>query len=101
MTIPTRLKIIQGTASKSDKDDYAAFNFTQVSPDAFPEPPTILNADGVQLWNTFGKELAQNGILTIIDLYALTQLAYRWQRHLRKAKGEIDIMAAEDTVLRS
>jgi phage terminase small subunit len=90
------LHVINGTASSRTVDDVA---YTAVG--EFPPPPQHLNTDGVQIWNDIGRELTACGVLQVVDLYALGQLAYMWQRHVAKAKLGADIISAETMSLRS
>lgn len=95
---PTALKLIQGT-SRPDRDPVDAPNFEQV--EEFPAAPQHLNADGAAAWNDLGPKLVAAGVLQVVDLYALEQACYAWQRFRKKAKADMDITASEDNALKS
>lgn len=97
--VHTRLKILQGTAKPGD--EISEINFTQCTPDDFPDPPAYLNADGVALWQHLGKELTASGILCVVDLYALTVLCYQWQRHVKNMKADLEMTASQEGSLRA
>lgn len=94
--LPAKLHVINGTRLRGPG---AGPEFTPV--EDFPAPPPHLNVDGVKIWNELGRELVASGILQTVDLYALSMLAYGWQRHMDKAKAGKEISAAEDSALRS
>lgn len=93
---PLKFRLISGTAKPASTRPELAFTPVQ----EFPPPPQHLNPDGAELWNRLGSELLGCGVLQSVDLYALGQLAYAWQKHLQKAKAGMDITAAEDAGLR-
>ena len=94
---PAHLHVINGTATPQNQVE--GVSYTPVSD--FPPPPQYLNTDGVELWNNMGRELTACGVLHVVDLYALAQLAYMWQRHVQKAKAGSDVISAENIALRS
>ena len=98
---PAALKVISGTDQpcRRDEAERAAPDFPKVLD--FPAPPQHLNPDGVALWNDLGPQLVAVGVLQIVDLYALEQLAYAWQRFRQKAKAGMDVTASEDNALKA
>ena len=66
-----------------------------------PEPPQHLNVDGATMWKDLGPQLVAAKVLQVVDLYALQQLCYAWQRAVAKQKAGMDITAAEDTALKA
>lgn len=94
---PTQLHIVRGTKPRQGGGDQEP-QFTPV--DDFPPPPDYLTVDGVALWNELGRELVANKILQVVDLYALAQLAYTWQRFIQRARAGSDIAAADSTALK-
>ncbi len=92
------LKVIAGTA-RPDREAPDAPQFEQVT--QFPEPPQHLNPDGAAMWRELGPQLVAARVLQTVDLYALEQLCYAWQRFRAKAKAGMDMTAAEDTALKA
>lgn len=93
------LKVIAGTA-RPDREapaDAPEFDLVEV----FPPPPQHLNIDGATMWNDLGPCLVKARALQIVDLYALQQLCYAWQRAVAKQKAGMDITAAEDMALKA
>jgi phage terminase small subunit len=93
-----QLKVIQGTA-RPDREEPDAPQFELV--EKFPAPAQHLDADGAHMWNTLGPQLVASRVLQVVDLFALEQLCYAWQRTRRKAKAGMDITAAEDMALKA
>ncbi len=92
------LKVIAGTA-RPDREAPDAPQFEQVT--QFPDPPQHLNQDGAAMWRELGPQLVAARVLQTVDLYALEQLCYAWQRFRAKAKAGMDMTAAEDTALKA
>lgn len=92
------LKVIAGTA-RPDREVPDAPEFDLV--EDFPEPPQHLNVDGAAMWTDLGPKLVAAKVLQVVDLYALQQLCYAWQRAVAKQKAGMDITAAEDTALKA
>jgi phage terminase small subunit len=92
------LKLLQGT-SRPDRDVPDEIGFDAVTD--FPPPPMHLNVDGVAMWSDLGPQLVAAKILQTVDLYALQQLCYCWQRHCAKQRAGMDITAAEDMALKA
>jgi phage terminase small subunit len=99
---PPHLKAIAGT-SRADRDQAAADipQFPSIERGQFPEAPQHLTADGAAMWNTLGPELVNCGILQVVDLYALEQTCYAWQRFRTIAKAGSDFSASEHQALRA
>jgi len=95
--LPTSNKVIKGTFQNcravTDVPDFKTV-------DVFPDPPLVLNADGVEIWNNVGPQLVNAKVLQTVDLYVLEQLCYSWQRFRQQAKAGSDITAAENNALR-
>lgn len=95
---PQHLKVIAGTDQPCrGHEDWTSFE----SLERFPDPPQHLNPDGAAMWSDLGPKLLANRLLTVVDLYALEQLCYSWQRFRAKAKAGMDMTAAEDNALKS
>lgn len=92
------LKVIAGTF-RPDREVPDAPEFELV--DQFPDPPQHLNADGARIWSDLGPQLVAAKVLQVVDLYALQQLCYAWQRAVAKQKAGMDITAAEDMALKA
>lgn len=92
------LKVIAGTA-RPDREAPDAPEFDLV--DDFPDPPQHLNVDGAGMWSDLGPKLVAARVLQVVDLYALQQLCYAWQRSVAKQKAGMDITAAEDMALKA
>lgn len=75
---PPQLKVLQGTGVPSREVDNLPVEFEQAS--EVPQPPDKLGEYGVDLWNKIGKQLVNVGLLQEGDIYALTQLAFAWQK---------------------
>ena len=95
---PHALKLIQGT-TRPDRDPIDLPEFAPVLD--FPDAPLHLNADGAAAWRDLGPKLIGAGVLQVVDLYALEQLCYAWQRMRQKAKAGMEISASEDNALKS
>ena len=95
---PLRLRVINGNATAEQRENQAV-SYTPVVD--FPSPPAHLNEDGRELWNTMSRELVASRVMEVVDIYALQQLAYLWQRHLQKARANEDMNAAENTVIKA
>ncbi|MFC0677516.1 hypothetical protein ACFFGH_06585 [Lysobacter korlensis] len=92
------LKLLAGT-TRPDREVSDAPQFDLI--DEFPSPPQHLNVDGAEMWNRLGPQLVMARVLQVVDLYALEQLCYAWERFRKKAKAGMDITAAEDTALKA
>ena len=92
------LKVIAGT-DRPDREAPDAPEFDLV--EEFPDPPQHLNADGAAMWSDLGPQLVRARVLQVVDLYALQQLCYAWQRAVAKQKAGMDITAAEDNALKA
>ncbi len=92
------LKVIAGTA-RPDREVPDAPEFDLV--EEFPDPPQHLNVDGASMWASLGPQLVKSKVLQIVDLFALQQLSYAWQRAVAKQKAGMDITAAEDMALKA
>lgn len=92
------LKVIAGT-DRPDRVQADVPQFDQV--EEFPPAPQHLNVDGRAMWEALGPQLVAARILQVVDLFALEQLCYAWQRSRAKAKAGMDITAAEDTALKA
>lgn len=92
------LKLLAGTA-RPDREATDAPQFDLV--DEFPDPPQHLNVDGAEMWTRLGPQLVAARVLQVVDLYALEQLCYAWERFRKKAKAGMDVTAAEDTALKA
>lgn len=95
--IDAKLKVIKGTFQKC-RELVDVLEFDVV--DKFPDPPQVLNADGVGMWQDVGVQLVNAKVLQTVDLYMLEQLCYSWQRFRQTAKAGSDITAAENNALR-
>ena len=91
------LKVLSGTA-RPDREAPDAPEYDLI--EQFPEPPQYLNPDGVKMWSELGPQLVAARVLQVVDLYALTQLCFAWQRMVQKAKAGIEPTSAEDTALK-
>lgn len=93
------LKVIAGTdrPDREAPDDAPEFDLVT----EFPDPPMHLNADGAGMWTDLGPKLVAAKVLQVVDLYALQQLCYAWQRAVAKQKAGMDITAAEDNALKA
>lgn len=96
---PQSLKVIAGTDRPDRRDPSDPPQFSPVT--NFPEPPQHLNPDGVAMWNSLGPQLVACGILQVVDVYALEQLCYAWQRFRQKAKAGFEVTASEDNALKA
>lgn len=92
------LKVIAGT-DRPDREAPDAPEYDLVT--EFPDPPQHLNADGAAMWLDLGPQLVAARVLQKVDLYALQQLCYAWQRAVAKQKAGMDITAAEDNALKA
>lgn len=92
------LKVIAGT-DRPDREAPDAPEFDLVT--EFPDPPQHLNADGAAMWSDLGPKLVAARVLQVVDIYALQQLCYAWQRAVAKQKAGMDITAAEDNALKA
>lgn len=92
------LKVIAGT-DRPDREAPDAPEFDLVTD--FPDPPQHLNADGAAMWSDLGPKLVAARVLQVVDIYALQQLCYAWQRAVAKQKAGMDITAAEDNALKA
>ncbi len=92
------LKVIAGT-DRPDRETPDAPQFEQVT--EFPPAPQHLNMDGAAMWSDIGPQLVAARVLQTVDLYALQQLCYAWQRHCAKQKAGMDVTAAEDMALKA
>ncbi|TQT50527.1 P27 family phage terminase small subunit [Xanthomonas perforans] len=92
------LKVIAGTA-RPDREVPDVPEFDLI--DDFPDAPQHLNADGAAMWRDLGPQLVAAKVLRVVDLYALQQLCYAWQRMVMKQKAGMDITAAEDTAFKA
>lgn len=92
------LKVIAGTA-RPDREAPEAPEFDLV--EDFPAAPQHLDVDGASMWNDLGRQLVAAKVLQVVDLYALQQLCYAWQRAVKKQKAGMDITAAEDMALKA
>lgn len=96
----TALKVIAGTDRPGRRADEAeAPKFPVLA--EFPKPPSHLKADGKHLWEALGKELVACGVLQTVDVYALEQLCYLWQRFRKRAKVDEEVTAADNSMLKS
>lgn len=93
------LKVIAGTARPDREAPTDAPEFDLV--EEFPDPPQHLNVDGASMWNNLGPQLVKSKVLQTVDLFALQQLCYAWQRAVAKQKAGMDITAAEDMALKA
>ncbi len=95
---PNHLKVVSGTDQpcRMHQSDWATFDSLEL----FPSAPQTLNTDGKDMWDTLGPRLQANRLLTVVDLYALQQLCYCWQRHVAKQRAGMDITASEDNALK-
>lgn len=92
---------IAGT--KRPTDDHGALDQTETkfAPlTVFPAPPPHLTADGIEMWQRLGPQLVAAGIIQVVDIYALEQLCYAWQRWRKKCREGAEVTAAEDSALR-
>lgn len=97
---PDQFKVIAGTARPDRADpNKDAPQFAPVT--EFPAPPQHLNPDGVAMWTALGPQLVACGVLQVVDLYALEQLCYAWQRFRQKAKAGFEVTASEDNALKA
>jgi phage terminase small subunit len=96
---PRGLKIIAGTDQPARRDAIDPPQFEPVR--EFPPAPQHLTTDGAELWNELGPQLVACGVLQIVDLYALEQLCYAWQRFRKKAKADMEVTASEDNALKA
>jgi phage terminase small subunit len=93
-----QLHVIRGNPNHRPPSE---IEYTAVEDESFPPPPAHLNEDGREIWETMGRELTRCGVVQVVDLYALQQMAYMWQRHLAKARQDIDPISAEMIALKS
>jgi len=95
--LPTGNKVIKGTFQNCR----APADVPEFEPvDVFPDPPIILNPDGIDMWNKVGPQLIAAKVLQTADLYMLEQMCYSWQRFRQTARAGSDITAAENNALR-
>jgi phage terminase small subunit len=92
------LKVLAGT-DRPDREAPDAPEYDLI--DVFPFPPQHLNPDGAEMWNNLGPQLVKAKVLQVVDLYALEQLCFSWQRFRQKAKAGMELTAAEDTALKA
>lgn len=95
---PPHLKVLAGT-DRPDREVPDAPEFDLV--EEFPPAPQHLNVDGAAMWSDLGPQLVAAKVLQVVDLYALQQLCYAWQRAVAKQKAGMDITAAEDMALKA
>ena len=93
-----KLKVLTGTFRK-DRATEGMPQYELISD--FPDPPLILNPDGVEMWNKLGSQLVATKVLQTVDLYILEQLCFAWQKFRQKAKAGADITAAENNAMKS
>lgn len=96
---PDQFKIIAGTDRPDRMESPDAPKFEVVRD--FPPAPQHLDPNGAALWNNLGQQLVACGVLQVVDLYALEQLAYAWQRFRKKSKASMEITASEDNALKA
>ena len=96
--LDTKLKLLKGSFRK-DRAIEGMPAYDLVSD--FPEPPLILNPDGVEMWQKIGPQLVASKVLQTVDLYILEQTCYAWQKFRQKAKAGADITAAENNAMKS
>lgn len=96
---PRALKVISGTDQPCRRDEIPPPEFAPVT--QFPAAPQHLNPDGSALWGELGPQLVACGVLQVVDLYALEQLCYAWQRFRQKAKAGFEVTASEDNALKA
>lgn len=96
---PNELKVIAGTDRPDRQEPADAPQFERVK--EFPPPPQHLEPDGATLWRELGSQLVACGVLQVVDLYALEQLCYAWQRFRNKAKAKFEVTASEDNALKA
>lgn len=96
---PPALKLLAGTDRKDRQEPADVPKFEQVT--EFPEAPQTLNADGAKAWQDLGPQLVAAGVLQVVDLFALEQLCYAWQRFRKKAKADMEMTASDDNALKA
>jgi phage terminase small subunit len=94
---PREFKVVSGTLRADDAmPDAPQFPVVR----EFPAPPQQLNPDGVAIWNDLGRQLTACGVIQVVDLYALEQLAYSWQVFRQKSKAGMEVTASEHNALK-
>jgi P27 family predicted phage terminase small subunit len=73
--LPSKIKIIRGTFRKDRALEHEAEPEPVREP---PRPPAHLLSAGKKLWKALARELADKGILTVVDLPALEVLCYNY-----------------------
>lgn len=91
------LKLLAGT-DRPDRKQEGGPEYDLI--DVFPFPPQHLNPDGADMWKNLGPQLVKAKVLQVVDLYALEQLCFAWQRCRQKAKAGMEMTAAEDAALK-
>jgi len=98
---PRAFKVLSGQKpSKIAAGFEEAPEFPVVEPGAFPGAPQHLNPDGAEMWNGVGAQLVACGVVQVVDLYALEELAYAWQNFRQKAKAGMEVTASEHNALK-
>lgn len=92
------LKVLSGT-NRPDREPADAPEYDLI--EDFPKAPQHLNTDGVEMWDSLGKQLVAARVLQVVDLFSLEQLCFAWQCFRKKAKAEMEATAAETTALKS
>lgn len=97
---PAGLHVIEGTRIRSyTRNNDPGPEFTKAQ--ELPPPPRHLRAPGKKLWNDLGRELLSSGVLQVVDIYALEQLASTWDRYQRLIEEGRDISPRLDATLRA
>lgn len=96
---PRALKIVAGTDIKKRRDTHPIPEFEKVT--WVPEPPEYLKGAGLELWKKLGPQLVMCGVLQIVDVYALEQLCYAWQKYREKAEKGYEVTASENNALKA
>lgn len=92
---PNALKLITGSRQPKIVD---APEFDLVTD--FPDPPSHLNINGVEMWSNLGKQLVNARVLQVVDLYVLEQLCFMWQIFRQKAQAGMEMTASENNAMK-
>lgn len=96
---PTEMKVIAGTFRKHrDRETAPSPIFPAI--ERMPDAPKDLDAAGREMWRELGGMLAACGVLRVVDLYALQQLCYCWQRFRQRAEHGMPVKPSSVRALR-
>lgn len=85
------MRVIQGGKGKATpKENRRPLRDAAIEPGAF-DPPRYLNPQGVGIWEAAVRTLTLIDELSLDHIYGLHQLAYAWQRMVKRMHADQDI----------